>query len=76
MMTLIERGVTYDFYTQAKPGEQSLWNIVPTGSPAPTGGYKNRQYIERIKGVKFPDRYQPILHGMSELYPHTNEPKE
>ena len=68
-MTLVERGVTHDFYIEAGKGDTpTLYNIVPAGSPAPEGGYRNRQYIERIKGVKFPDRYQPTQHGMTELY--------
>jgi hypothetical protein len=59
----------YDFYICAGVGDrQTLYNIVPQGSAAPGGGYRNRQYIERIKGVKFPDRYQPTLHGCKELY--------
>jgi hypothetical protein len=76
-MTKVDSYGGYDFYLQSAIGDRpALYNIVPQGSPAPTGGYLNRQYIEKIKGVKFPDRYQPTLHGMSELYPHTNEPKE
>jgi len=75
-MTLVEKNyMGYDFYIQAGCGDkQTIYNIVPTGSIAPTSGYYNRQYIEILKGVKFPNRYQPTLHGMSELYPHTMEP--
>lgn len=77
-MTLVEKNYQgYDFYIEAGLGDrQTKWNIVPTGSPAPEGGYFNRQYIEKIKGVRFPDRYQPTLHGTSELYPHTMEPRK
>lgn len=65
----------FDFYMiPAKGNMNALWNIVPTGSKAPEGGYRNREYIERIKGIKFPDRYQPTQQGMTELYPHQNNP--
>lgn len=65
----------YDFYLEGPCGDsQAIYNIVPEGSPAPNGGYYNRRYIEKIKGVKFPDRYQPTLHGTNELYPHDEEP--
>ena len=61
----------YDFYlgTSVVTNEK-LFNIVPAGNPAPSTGYLARNYIERVKGVNFPDRYQPTLHGMSELYPN------
>lgn len=58
----------YDFYIRVRPGKGNIWNIVPKNSPAPTAGYPNRRWIERVKGVKFPDRYQPAYHGMSETY--------
>lgn len=70
----------YLFYigtTTIKGGSfQMLYNIVPEPKTTeeklafkePESGYPNRQYIERIKGIKFPDRYQPTLHGMKELY--------
>lgn len=68
-MTRIDSHSGYDFYIASGMGDRpTLYNIVPAGSPAPEGGYRNRQYIERIKGVKFPDRYQPTQHGMTELY--------
>jgi hypothetical protein len=59
----------YDFYIWVGNGDfPTLYNIVPEGSPAPGGGYPNRRFIERVKGVRFPDRYQPTLHGSSETY--------
>ncbi len=68
-MTKVDSINGYDFYIDAGIGDkQTMYNIVPVGSQAPAGGYYNRTYIERIKGVKFPDRYQPTKHGMSELY--------
>ena len=74
-MRLVDSVSGYDFYYQCAKGDHpALFNIVPEKSPAPTGGYLNRQAIEKIKGIKFPDRYQPTSFGMGELYPHTNEP--
>ena len=65
----------YDFYYKGAGGDRNaLYNIVSKGSPAPEGGYRNIQYIEKIKHIKFPNRYQPTLHGMTNLYPHQNEP--
>jgi hypothetical protein len=56
----------YDFYLKPAIGnDRALYNILPTGSPAPEGGYRDMQYIELIKGIKFPDRYQPALHGIT-----------
>lgn len=70
-MTKVETIGDYDFYigliTTGKEA-QTLYNIVPKSSKEPVGGYPNRLYIERIKGIKFPNRYQPTLHGMTETY--------
>ena len=70
-MKLVEKNFNgYDFYIEVGNGiVGDLYNIVPTGSEPPKGGYKARNYIEKIKGVKFPDRYQPTLHGSDEKYP-------
>lgn len=78
MFKLVEKNYCgYDFYIDGGCGNvQSRFNIVPTGNEIPWTGYKNRQYIEKIRGVKFPDRYQPTLHGMTELYQHDNEPNK
>jgi hypothetical protein len=45
----------YDFYIHltAEGFPNNLYNIVPEGSKPPEGGYRNKEYIERIKGVKF-----------------------
>lgn len=68
-MTFVETKEGYDFYIRAGHGNTpTLYNIVKAKSEVPVGGYPNRRYIERIKGVKFPDRYQPTLHGMQETY--------
>jgi hypothetical protein len=55
---------------------RQIYNIVPEPKNTqeklnfklPTGGYPNRRWIEKVKGIKFPDRYQPTLHGMQETY--------
>jgi hypothetical protein len=47
----------YDFYKSAADDSfdcGAIYNIVPSGSKAPDGGYRRRQYIEEVKGVKFP----------------------
>lgn len=79
-MTHVHTEKGYRFYvgTERIRGghHQTLYNIVPDPQTAeeqrlfkdPTGGYPNRQYIEYVKGVKFPPRYQPTLHGMRETY--------
>jgi len=59
----------YDFYYQAACGDDpALYNILPAGAPPPASGYLNMTWIENIKGVRFPCRYQPELHGTSRLY--------
>lgn len=57
----------HDFYI-GRCANTLLYNIVPVNLTPPTGGYPNRRYIERIKNTKFPDRYQPTLHGTRECY--------
>lgn len=72
-LTKVDSIGEYDFYLSSAIGNKNaLYNIVPKGSPAPEGGYRNMQYIEKIKGVKFPDRYQPTKHGMTNLYPRSD----
>lgn len=51
-MTLVKQSAKYDFY-QLEDAEGTWWNIVPTGSPAPRGGYKSQAYIEKIKHEQF-----------------------
>lgn len=59
----------YDFYIESGCGNTTdIFNIVPENSPAPIGGYPNRRWIEKIKGVKFPDRYQPTKYGCRETW--------
>lgn len=71
-MTHVHNENGYSFYIGAQTirggRKVTVYNILPCSDPAPKGGYPNRQYIERIKGVKFPDRYQPTKHGMGETY--------
>ena len=66
-MTLVEKNFNgYDFYLTPCIGDRpALYNIVPTGSPTPEGGYRSMGWIEKIRGVRFPDRYQPSLHGIT-----------
>ena len=33
-----------------------IYNIVPKGTKKVKGGYKSKEYIEKIKGVKFPSQ--------------------
>lgn len=79
-MTEVHKENGYLFYIgreRMKDGcFRELWNIVPEPKTTqdklsflpPTTGYPNRRWIEKIKGVKFPDRYQPTLNGTSETY--------
>lgn len=50
--TLVGRTDKYDFY-EGEDGGRAYWNIVPSGSEAPTGGYRGKEHIEQVKGVKF-----------------------
>jgi hypothetical protein len=61
----------FDFYVKSiriRYTHYTIYNILPQGSEAPNKGYFNRRYIEKLRGVKFADRYQPTKHGMSETY--------
>ena len=49
-MVKISTDGNYDFYSDG-----DLFNIVPAGSPPPAGGYRRKDYIEKIKGVQFPN---------------------
>ncbi len=51
-MTKIAESEGYDFYIDTSGN--TYYNIVPRGSEVPKGGYRNRDYIEHIKGVRFP----------------------
>lgn len=70
MLRLIEQNYAgYDFYYQGACGEDpAIYNIVPTGSKMPLSGYCNMQWIESIRGIRFPDRYQATKNGMRNLY--------
>jgi hypothetical protein len=67
-MRLVEDTGVYAFYIATTSDNERIYNIVPSGSLEPHAGYKNMQWIEKLKGVKFPDRFQPTLSGMSNLY--------
>lgn len=43
----------YDFYIR-DDGFATIYNIVPCGSPIPDGGYYSKDWIEVVKGTKFP----------------------
>ena len=43
----------YDFYIW-DDGFAPIYNIVPCGSRCPDGGYYSKEWIERVKGTKFP----------------------
>ena len=55
---------------------RDLWNIIPEPKTTkeklsfkpPETGYPNRRWIEKVKGIKFPDRYQPTLNKTTEVY--------
>jgi len=32
------------------------YNIIPKGSEIPAGGYYMREFIEKLKGTRFPDK--------------------
>lgn len=73
-MTKVYSDENYDFYIKCGNGDiPTIYNIVPKNSFVPTSGYVSRNYIEKVKGVKFPDRYQPTLHGMRETYMDSND---
>lgn len=52
-MKLIETKNGYDLYKGTDEKGREFFNIVPTGTSAPNGGYYNRNTIESIKQVKF-----------------------
>ena len=54
-MTKIGSSNKYDFYSGFDKGKNKPFhNIVPKGQKAPEGGYYEKEYIEKIKGEKFP----------------------
>jgi hypothetical protein len=71
-MTKIHTENGYDFYIgiyDKDNGDRcTIYNIVTEGASAPSAGYFNMLYIEKVKGIKFPSRYQPTNYGMSNLY--------
>jgi len=79
-MTEVHKDGGYLFYVGSECMEdgcsRDIYNIVPEPktiqdklnfSP-PATGYSNRRWIEKVMNIKFPDRYQPTLHGMQETY--------
>lgn len=49
-LKLVNTAKGYDFYI-GKDGKSTIYNIVPAGSKAPTGGYPNPTAIAKIKRV-------------------------
>jgi hypothetical protein len=41
----------YDYYIGRDTDGKYYYNIVPSGSEAPGGGYYNKSFIARLKGV-------------------------
>lgn len=62
-MNKVHSDTNYDFYIGITIKGISFYNIVPKGSNAPSSGYPSMRFIEKVKGVRFPYRYQPELHG-------------
>ena len=48
----------YDFYVGQWYSDSPIYNIKPEGSEQPKSGYYNYEYLEKIKGVKFPKSYR------------------
>mgnify|MGYP003512616960 FL=1 len=48
-LTLLKTLRGYDFYIGDDNGKK-VYNIVPTGSDAPVGGYYAKEYICQVKG--------------------------
>ena len=53
-MKLVGSTSGYDFYI-GRTLEKNMYNIVPSGSKPPSGGYYYKEYIEEIKHVRFSD---------------------
>lgn len=50
----------YDFYIGTDENQKHFYNIVKHGNPTPAGGYYNREFIEKKKGIKFPSRFHHV----------------
>ncbi len=51
LMRLVVSKFNYDFYIGINKKGEPFYNIVPTGSHKPNGGYGSSEYIAKIKGV-------------------------
>ena len=58
-MELSCTGFGYDYYTGTDAAGRLFYNLVPIDSPAPKGGYYDKEYILKIKQV--PDLFGNIL---------------
>ena len=50
-MRLVTSKFNYDFYIGMDKKGKPFYNIVPSGSPKPNGGYGSSEYIAKIKEV-------------------------
>jgi hypothetical protein len=50
-MSKVNAGNGYDYYIGYERGGTPFYNLVPSGEPAPTGGYYSKEYILGIKNV-------------------------
>lgn len=58
MLTKVHSDTQFDYYCSPAFGDEAaLYNIVPVGSPPPSGGYYRIEEIEKRKGTLFPERY-------------------
>jgi len=60
-MNLVESKFGWDFYIgEINPGKL-YYNIVIKGSLVPEGGYRSKEYIEKIKHINFTDNRSKVL---------------
>lgn len=61
----------YDFYIGKKKSKK-IYNIVPEGSPPPSSEYCTIAYIEKMKGLRFPEQYRPVADTIASTTQTTN----
>lgn len=49
---LVKTSDRYNFW-RLTDGKTEYWNITPKDQEPPLSGYKNKSYIENVKGAKF-----------------------
>lgn len=66
---LIDKIDGFELYCWEDPDTKKfLFNIVPTGSSEPTGGFFQKTQIENLKGIKFPDNVLEFVKNGRESY--------